>query len=105
MPMAATWDDHDYGDNDASGDYPYKAATTPLSVWRAILFWPLALCEGGFKVSDPAWREIGDRLDHLPPADASQENHPYAEFVYFHEYVQTALFGAAGDCARDVQGR
>ena len=30
MPMAATWDDHDYGDNDASGDYPYKAATTPL---------------------------------------------------------------------------
>lgn len=30
MPFAAVWDDHDFGDNDASGDYPYKAATTPL---------------------------------------------------------------------------
>lgn len=30
MPMAATWDDHDFGDNDADGSYPYKAATTPL---------------------------------------------------------------------------
>lgn len=30
MPFAAVWDDHDYGDNDAGGDYPYKAATTPL---------------------------------------------------------------------------
>lgn len=30
MPMAATWDDHDYGDNDEGGDFAYKAKTTPL---------------------------------------------------------------------------
>lgn len=30
MPFAATWDDHDYGLNDAGADYAYKAKTTPL---------------------------------------------------------------------------
>ncbi|BCW87436.1 hypothetical protein sos41_05650 [Alphaproteobacteria bacterium SO-S41] len=30
MPMAATWDDHDYGLNDAGAEYDYKAKTTPL---------------------------------------------------------------------------
>ena len=30
MPMAAVWDDHDYGNNDEDSGYPYKAATTPL---------------------------------------------------------------------------
>lgn len=30
MPIAATWDDHDYGLNDAGVEYAYKAATTPL---------------------------------------------------------------------------
>ncbi len=30
MPMVATWDDHDYGLNDAGAEYAYKAATTPL---------------------------------------------------------------------------
>lgn len=30
MPFAATWDDHDYGLNDAGVEYAYKAKTTPL---------------------------------------------------------------------------
>ncbi len=30
MPFAATWDDHDYGLNDAGAEYAYKAQTTPL---------------------------------------------------------------------------
>jgi len=30
MPIAATWDDHDYGLNDSGAEYAYKAATMPL---------------------------------------------------------------------------
>ncbi|WP_353218341.1 alkaline phosphatase D family protein, partial [Sandarakinorhabdus sp.] len=30
MPMAAVWDDHDYGLNDAGASYAWKAATRPL---------------------------------------------------------------------------
>lgn len=30
VPMLATWDDHDYGRNDAGGDFPYRAETTAL---------------------------------------------------------------------------
>ncbi len=30
MPFLATWDDHDYGLNDASGVFPYKAASRDL---------------------------------------------------------------------------
>lgn len=30
LPFLATWDDHDYGFNDAAGDYPWKAGTREL---------------------------------------------------------------------------
>lgn len=38
LPMLATWDDHDYGANDAGGDFPHRAATAAL--FRS--FWGLA---------------------------------------------------------------
>ena len=30
VPVLATWDDHDYGQNDAGGEFPFKAATKQL---------------------------------------------------------------------------
>jgi alkaline phosphatase D len=30
VPMLAVWDDHDYGANDAGGDFPFRAETTAL---------------------------------------------------------------------------
>lgn len=30
VPVLATWDDHDYGQNDAGGDFPYKAQAKAL---------------------------------------------------------------------------
>lgn len=30
MPFLATWDDHDYGSNDAAGEFPHKSASTAL---------------------------------------------------------------------------
>jgi alkaline phosphatase D len=37
VPVLATWDDHDYGQNDAGADFPYKAAAKRLFLdfWRA----------------------------------------------------------------------
>jgi alkaline phosphatase D len=36
VPVLATWDDHDYGSNDAGGDFPYKeeAKALFLDFWR-----------------------------------------------------------------------
>jgi alkaline phosphatase D len=36
VPVLATWDDHDYGQNDAGGDFPYKEAAKALFLdfWR-----------------------------------------------------------------------
>ncbi len=36
VPVLATWDDHDYGQNDAGGDFPYKdeAKALFLDFWR-----------------------------------------------------------------------
>ena len=30
VPVLATWDDHDYGQNDAGGEFPFRAATKQL---------------------------------------------------------------------------
>jgi alkaline phosphatase D len=38
VPALATWDDHDYGSNDAGGDFPYKAAAKALF----LDFWQVA---------------------------------------------------------------
>ena len=37
VPVLATWDDHDYGQNDAGGDFPFRAATKELFLdyWQA----------------------------------------------------------------------
>lgn len=46
-------------------------------------------------LSVPAWEKITDRLGHL----GSPENDPaaYAEFVYFHPYIQRFLYGDPGE--------
>ena len=31
VPVLATWDDHDYGQNDAGGEFPFRAATKSCS--------------------------------------------------------------------------
>jgi alkaline phosphatase D len=38
VPLLATWDDHDYGSNDAGGDFPYKAEAKALF----LDFWQIA---------------------------------------------------------------
>lgn len=48
MPMLATWDDHDYGFNDAGADFPYKRASQKLFAQ----FWDLPL-------DHPAWTREG----------------------------------------------
>lgn len=48
VPMLATWDDHDYGANDAGGDFPYKRASQKLFAQ----FWDLPL-------DHPVWMREG----------------------------------------------
>lgn len=88
----------------------------PVSLFREILIWPLALHlgddhfhPGGLadavtqaadritRLHPQNWRPIDDPLNHIPPpnnpADLPQwRADAYAEGVYFHEFVQSFLF-------------
>jgi hypothetical protein len=88
----------------------------PVSLFREILIWPLALHLGDDQshpegLSDAVtqtidritrlrpqnWRPVDDPLKHIPPPDNPADlpqwrADAYAEGVYFHEFVQSFLF-------------
>ena len=89
----------------------HKAAQIEVARFRQIYTWPLVLqqrdrasnkesiIDAEFNVTIQAlsapsssWKEIVDLLNHLPGNDAADSGHSYAEFVYFHDYVQSVLF-------------
>ncbi len=39
MPLIATWDDHDYGENDSGKEYILRDESKRLLCWRAQCFW------------------------------------------------------------------
>jgi hypothetical protein len=86
-----------------------------IAEFRQILMWPLALDMAGAASSETMasavkkeaerlgcntanpWTRIPDPLFHLrheigAPADPQQRQEAYAEFVYFHDFVQRFLF-------------
>lgn len=97
-----------------------KPAFPPVEEYRQILIWPLALAAGvetGFDhsissavaeqvrrlVSDDAgpWKRVADPLFHIrcelgEPAVCERQE-PYAEFVYFHDFVQRFLYPASDE--------
>jgi hypothetical protein len=91
------------------------ASAIPVSLFREILIWPLALhlpkpATHPFAVADAVeaaataistgssvWKQVTDPSEHIPvPADPLQraqwEADRYAEAIYFHEFVQSFLF-------------
>jgi len=81
---------------------PLDPATAAVDAYRLILFWPLSFEDVGAAEPDGAWTRVTDRLAYL---DASEESaatpgqavDAYAELVYFHGYVQRALYGEPND--------
>jgi hypothetical protein len=95
------------------------ASAIPVSLFREILIWPLALhlsepaarpfalAEAVEKAADrirnataAVWRPVEDPTEHIPrPPDPGQmpqwDADRYAEGVYFHEFVQSFLFRRA----------
>jgi hypothetical protein len=92
----------------------------PVHGWREILVWPLALDRGeagtaaneGAAVadnvakaiaSDPLWARIDDPLAHAAPggsiAGDSDVAEAFAEFVYFHDFIQRSMFTETRDPA------
>jgi len=71
--------------------------------YRQILVWPLALRPdaGSTKeaVDDTAkrlieskWKPVDDLLDHIAPKENDAQAALYAEFVYFHDFIQSVLY-------------
>ena len=101
-----------------------NAAGICVSSFRTVLFWPLTLnppTDDGAAPPDMdlllksqiaalvamgSWEEVPDLLDHIaprqePPASRSRDvADSYAEFTYFHEFVQQFLFAKTSDCNR-----
>jgi hypothetical protein len=85
-----------------------------VRLFRQTLYWPLALVappaqldkDGGFvsAVAGQAqlleslahagseWSRIDDPLQHIPLTTPQDRRHAYAEFVYFHEFIQNFLY-------------
>lgn len=65
---------------------------------------PDSAAQGGGKAGTPAlpvWKEITNRLAHLgSPENASPA---FAEFVYFHPYIQRFLYGACEEKQDDAR--
>ena len=92
-----------------------RADQIAVREFREILIWPLAL-ESGDPVAatidhlarsieaDNAspWRRIHDPMDHIEPAPANtreslaDQAQLYAEFVYFHDFIQQFLYQKQG---------
>jgi hypothetical protein len=88
----------------------------PVSLFREILIWPLALhlpeneLSAGRLVQDevdriarnPRWRPVDDPIEHIPRPPVTGNAYEqmrwkadtYAEGVYFHEFVQSFLFAS-----------
>ncbi len=62
VPVLATWDDHDYGQNDAGGDFPYKdqAKALFLEFWQVQADDPRRTRDGVYdaKIYGPAGRRL-----------------------------------------------
>lgn len=95
------------------------ATFPPVEEYRQILLWPLALHtatvrgEGGVAelvqrqigelvaMEGKPWTRLKDPLRHVPrelgePVEGPRQE-PYAEFVYFHDFVQQFLYPRASD--------
>lgn len=94
------------------------ASQVELSEFRQILIWPLTLDRAGAEAAGdqhiadlvrreadrldseatPNWKRVDDPLHHLRreagplPSDRRQRQETYAEFVYFHDFVQRFLY-------------
>lgn len=88
----------------------------PLGGYRQILTWPLVMrlsenlqnerarstdrkvrdemqkVIAALEHDNARWTEIPDLLDHLPLESADDRRVAYAEFVYFHDFLQSVLF-------------
>ena len=85
-----------------------KSSDIGIAGYRQIYLWPLALHADAIAAAedvadlmddvaktvaaDPAWRAVDDLRDHLPPSGEEDDVQRYAEFVYFHDFVQANLF-------------
>lgn len=94
-----------------------------VAKFRTCFFWPLTLDRGPGS-GDPSqgpnaflkdqferltsgegpWERVHDTLRHLPETSGTGEGRPdtaaqdrYGEFIYFHDFVQRALFGSTSD--------
>ncbi len=88
------------------------AQVIPISAFRQIFLWPLALHSKAMEGAGGAvcaikevrkqigrsglWKPVDDLSNHagagMTPADKAQR---YAEFVFFHDFIQNNLFGPA----------
>lgn len=96
---------------------PPSAAAIKLAEFRQILIWPLTIdhnevATGDCEIADlvrgeaerlgskaaPAWQRVADPLFHLRreagplPSSPQSRQEPYAELVYFHDFVQRFLY-------------
>ena len=100
---------------------PVAATAIPVTLYRQVLVWPLALdgrADGSAAPADWAdlaaarltepgspWTRIENRLRYLdPPKDAVVDQDAYEEFVYFHPFAQRFLYGDPSEFAADLAG-
>lgn len=78
------------------------SACIQVQEFRQILIWPLRLkdcgntdigCTERHLSNSPHWEKVDDPLRHLDPDAAELPDAAYQEFVYFHPFVQSFLYG------------